>query len=133
MSAVREAIRAVLAGDAPLTQAISSADAIYHRVAPANTSPVYITFSKQSGVPIWSMADHMDRELWLVKAVGRESAAAAEHVAELIDSVLTDAELNIAGRATLYLRRESDVDYGETDGGNQWHHVGGVYRLVTQP
>lgn len=134
MSAIRTAIYTQLAGTSAVTALLSSPTAIYHRVAPADAQAPFVIFTKQAGTPRWAMAgDPLDTDLWLIKGVCTGgSSSAAESIAAAVDDAINDALLSITGRNLLFLRRESDVDYGEADGGEQWHHVGALYRLTTE-
>ena len=70
-----------------------------------------------------------EQDTWLVKGVVRApSADRAEEIADKIKELLNDKPLS--GFASLtYLRRESDVDYGEVIEGVQYRHAGALYRL----
>ena len=118
--------------DGPLDGLVG--DRVYHQRAPQGAAFPVVVFAKQSGTPEHAFAGRLDRELWLVKAVSKgASAAAAEEIDAAIDVALHDAPLDIDGHTRLYLRRESDVDYPEYDGADTYHHVGGHYRLFTEP
>lgn len=133
MNAVRQALYAALAADAPLTGLLSSATAIYHQRAPQDAETPFVVFQKQAGNPRRTFTDAYAIELWLVKAVDRGSSAnQAEQIAAAIDALLDGATLAITGQTPMSLRRDSDVDYPEDDGAETYHHAGGVYRLFTQ-
>lgn len=135
MNEVREAIYERLAADATLTGLLSAPTAIYHQVAPQSAAAPLVVFNKAAGTPNWQFGGaHVQGDVWLVKAIDRgTSASRAEDIAARIDAVLTDAPLAIDGGVLLGVWRESDVDYLEIDGGDQWHHVGSQYRLLSQP
>lgn len=131
---VRDALYTALAADATLGALLGDDDGIYHRQAPSEAAFPYVIFQKQAGSRTWSFAgEPLKPEVWLVKAVTRgESADAAEAIDDRVEELLNDAALTVADHAHLYLRRESDVDYGERDGAEQYQHVGATYRVVTQ-
>lgn len=132
MNPVRQALFDRLTADAPLAAIV--AGRIYHRRAPEGAAAPYVVFHRQAGTPRHALGDggQLQTELWTVKAVAQGgSSAAAEDAADAIDNALHDAQIVIAGRALRYLRRESDIDYGETAGADTFHHVGAVYRLWT--
>jgi hypothetical protein len=131
MNPVREALYAALAGDAQLNNLTTG---IHHQTAPQNAATPYIVFNKQAGTPDWAFqGDPIQSDVWQVKAIDRgPSASTAEDIAIRIDTVLTDAALNVDDHAHLYLRRESDIDYPEQDGAETYHHVGALYRLLTE-
>lgn len=135
MSGVRTALYERLAGDQALTGLLSAPDAIYHQVAPQDTETPFVVFHKQTGTPRWQFGGgRVESELWAVRAVDMSaSATRAEDIAARLDELLNDAELTIDGATLLAIFRESDIDYPETVGADTYHHVGGVYRVVTQP
>jgi hypothetical protein len=49
-----------------------------------------------------------------------------------LDALLTDGVISISARTQLYLRRESDVDYGEVVDGVAYRHAGSLFRLMYQ-
>ncbi len=135
MNPVRDALYDRLAATAALTALLSDSAALFHRVAPPEARTPFVVFTKQTGTPTWAFdGPPLRNDVWLVKAIDRSgSASLAEDIDAQIDMALTDAPLAITGRTLLYLRRESDVDYPEQDGAETFHHVGGLYRLITVP
>jgi hypothetical protein len=139
-TAVRRALYGRLAGDTTLnnllgTPASGYSKAIYHNAAPAGASFPYLVFNKQSGVPTEAFTDPsaMDTDIWLVKAIDRDTSATdAEAANERIQTLLNDATLSISGGTLLYLRRQSDVEFEELTDGVRYQHVGSLYRLVWQ-
>lgn len=135
---VRRALYGKLAGDTTLnnllgTPAAGYSKAIYHQEAPQDADHPLVIFSKQSGVPTQAMSDPSayETDIWLVKAVDRNTSAdPAESVAARITALLNDASLSISGADTLYLRRQSDVEYSEVDRGQKYQHVGSLFRLI---
>jgi hypothetical protein len=107
---------------------------IHHQRAPEGTTGAYAVFHKQSGVEVWSMADAAQNQLWLLKGVCRGGdAEEAEAIDARCEELLNAAKVPIDGHQLLDLRRESDVDYPQDDGGETIFHVGGLYRLQTLP
>ena len=46
-------------------------------------------------------------------------------------SALTDMpDPPLSGGTLVYLRRQSDVEFAEVDGGKTFHHVGSIYRVI---
>lgn len=134
----RRAIYGKLAGDTTLNNLLGApapgySKAIYHNLAPGNANFPYVLFSKQSGVPTEAFGDPaaMDTDIWLVKAVDKNTSAdTAESAAERIKALLNDAALSISGATHLYLRRQSDVEYLEETDGVRYQNVGSMFRLV---
>lgn len=138
-TATRRALYGRLAGDTTLnnllgTPASGYSKAIYHQQAPQGAAFPFVVFSKSSGQPTEAFGDPdaMDTDVWLIKAVDRNTSAdAAEAAAERVKVLLNDATLSISGATLLYLRRQSDVEYAEVNEGVQYAHVGSLYRLTT--
>ena len=132
MNPVREALYERLSGDGPLEAVVG--ERIHHQRVPQGGTFPAVVFHKQAGTPQHTFAGGIKNELWVVKAIDKSaSASTAEQIAGLIESALHDAPLSIDGHDHLYLRRESDIDYPEQNGADLYHHVGGVYRLYTEP
>lgn len=132
---IRAALFAKLSADATLTGLLAKPSAIYHRYAPEDSETPYVIFNKQAGTRVWAMQGGQFRwPIWQVKAVDRaDSSGAADEIDARIDEILTDAELEIDGFDHLYIRRDSDIDYGQPDSGGLIHHVGGIYRIAVEP
>lgn len=138
-TATRRSIYGKLAGDTTLNNLLGSppsgwSKAIFYQVAPEGAHFPYVVFNKQSGVPTEAFGDPsaLENDVWLVKAVDRDSSADdAEAAAARITALLNDAALSISGATLLYLRRQSDVDYSEVSDGVAYRHAGSLYRLVS--
>lgn len=105
---------------------------IRHAVAPPSGQFPFVIFNKQSGTPTRRMGGNaFDSQIWLVKAVARDTTSStAEDISKAIDDLLDFGTLTITGATLLFLARESDVDYVETDGDRQYRHHGAYYRLT---
>jgi hypothetical protein len=138
-TAIRRSIYGKLAGDTTLnnllgTPASGYSKAIYYQLAPAGAAYPYVIFSKQAGTPMEAFGDPdaLDTDVWLVKGIDRAvSADTAEAIQDRVKTLLNDASLSISGATLTYLRRQSDVEYSETDQGAEYKHAGSLYRLVT--
>lgn len=135
MNTIRSGLYSKLAGDTTLGALLASPTAIYHRRAPQTARTPFVIFHKQAGTPSWTFAGPpLLTELWMVKIIDRSSSAsAAENAAARVVELLTDATLVTAGKRLLYIRHESDVDYGEDDGAELYQHVGALWRVITEP
>ena len=124
------------------------AQSIYHDQAPDNANFPFIIFSKSSGIPTETFGDYtrtspgvLESDLWLIKGVvrgddvlGESPSDRADKIAARIKALLNDYTLSIAGGVpTLYLRRESDVEYAELADGVVYRHSGSLYRVITSP
>ncbi len=134
MNPIRAAIYQRLATDAELTALLSLPTAIHHGVAPQTAGYPLIVFHKQAGTPAQSFdGPAIEWGVWTVKSVDRNTSAnRAEDIAARIDVVLTRAPL-VIGSGPVQLWRVSDVDYPETNAGEQLQHVGAQYRLASAP
>jgi hypothetical protein len=137
MKAIRRSLYGKMAGDTTLVAFLATPPAgysksIYYQLAPETATLPFVVFSQQSGTPVYSFAERAyDNDLWLVKAVDRSgSADVADDIHARLDALLTDGVLSISGRDQLYLRRESDLEYSETVGGDRYVHAGSLFRVI---
>ncbi len=135
MDPVRAAIATRLLATPAVTSLLGAANNVFHRVAPRTAVPPYVVFHRQAGTDNWAFAGQpLERDLWTVKAICRgSSSTAAEDIAKQVNVALNDAPITVDGYALLNLRRESKIDLGEVDAGEQFHHVGGLYRVDIDP
>jgi hypothetical protein len=135
MDGVRVAIRAQLTADATLTALLSTAGAIFHRVAPRDAVPPYVIFDRQAGTEKETFGGEAgEGQVWLVKGICRGlDAGPAEAIDARVKTTLNLAELVVDGKPVQSVRRESRVEFGEADGAEQFHHVGALYRVDVQP
>lgn len=140
---VRRGIYGRLSGDSTLSNLLGTAapgytKAIYHDPAPEGAQFPFVLISKSSGVPTESFGKApsggiaYETDVWLVKAVDHSSSAdTADSIAARVQYLLNDAALSIAGGvSTMYLRRQSDVEYSEVVDGETYRHAGSLFRLV---
>lgn len=113
----------------------SGSASLVHAVARPTSAYPLCVFNKQSGVTdsLTFSGDHMDNELWLVKGIAKgTSASVAEDIDKACFDLLHFGALSITGAEDLFLSRESDVSFPETQGDTVFFHVGGLYRLRYQ-
>lgn len=120
---------------APVTSLLAAGSAsLFHSVAPEGAAYPMLVYNKQAGTSTHTLgALAYDSHLWLVKGIVKgapTSASPAEDIAAAIAAALDFQTLTVSGGTNLYLARESDVDYTETDGDMQYRHSGGIYRIV---
>lgn len=76
----------------------------------------------------------MSRETFAVKVIGRgASLAPLEEIADRIDAALQGAAGAVPGLEIASCVRERAFAYAETDGGEEYRHLGGYYRLLIVP
>jgi len=127
-----------MAGDTTLNNLLGTpptgwSKSIYNDEPPPPATYPFVIFSKQAGTPTYAMVTDpaFETDVWLVKAVDRSTSAdGAEAAAARLITLLNDGALTISGAVQLYLRRQSDVEYPETEDGVEYHHVGALYRLL---
>lgn len=137
-TATRRAIYGKLAGDTTLnnllgTPAPNYSKSIYHQKAPAGASYPLVIINKQFGTPTEAFTDPsaLETDIWLVKGVNESTSAdTVEAIAARCVALLNDSALSISGATTLYLRRQSDVEFPETTDGRSYQHAGSLFRLV---
>lgn len=132
--AVRQAIYTKL-NVASVTGSLANGSAsLFHSFAPDGPYPLVI-FNEQASTATHAFGgDHYDSQVWMVKAVAKDSSSStAEDVDKAIADVLDFQNLNIAGAVHMYLARESAVTYTEVVSGQQYRHHGHLYRLVVEP
>lgn len=132
---IRVALVQRLLATPAVTSLLGVSNGVFHRVAPRNAPPPYVVLHRQAGTDSWTFnGAPLERDLWTIKAICRGSESEqADAIAAAVTVALNDAPLAIDGYALLYLRRESKIDYGEVSDGEQFHHVGALYRLDADP
>lgn len=139
MNAVDQALYTALSGATALTALLAGGTAdpsVFQFLAPEGQDPPYVVYFKQAGTPRHTFRGvAFENQLYTIKAVTLgPSAAAAGTIAAAIDAALVDQALTVSGYAHMYLRRDSDIDYPETDpGGQRYHHRGALYRVMVDP
>lgn len=138
-TAIRRAIYGKLAGDTTLTNMLAKpptgyAKSIFYRQAPENATFPFVTFFKQSGMPMQSFhrPSMYDVLTYQVKAVDHNTSQdTAEGIRDRFITLLNDAVLSVSGQNLLLLRRETDLEYPEIVDGELYVHVGCLFRLNT--
>lgn len=130
-TALYSLLAADVAGTATGTLGQLGATGVYRAVASQGSVEPYIVFNQQTGTDSYTFSSRATRSLlYQVKAVGKGSSALTPaKMAERIDTLLTDHALSLTGWTNIRLRRESDVEYLEVANGQQYHHIGGLFRV----
>lgn len=134
-TAIYSRLAADVAGTATGTLGQLGATNVYRALASQGSVEPYVIFNEQAGTDSYTFSARDARSLlYQVKAVGKGSSALVPaQMAERIDALLTDAPLSLSGWTNIRLRRESDVEYVEVANGQQYHHLGGLYRVDVTP
>lgn len=90
-----------------------------------------VLFSQISGPLGWTFAGPPTAfQMWDIKGVGPTKQAG--EIDDRCRALLTDSELAIEGRETLYLRPTQDINYREQRDGETYQHVGATYSITTE-
>lgn len=132
---IRAAIVGRLLSTSAVTSKLGAANNVFHRKAPSGARQPYVILHRQAETDDWTFAGPpLEHDLWTVKGVSSgSSSTAADEIAAAVTAALNDAPISVDGYALLQLRRTSKLDYGEQADGEQWHHVGGIFRVDVQP
>jgi hypothetical protein len=132
--AVRQAIYQKLNVSAVTNLLGSGSASLVHGEAPPTSTFPLCVFHKQAGTTTNRFGgEAFKAHIWLVKGVVKAaSASTAEDIDKAANDLLHFGDLTITGADDMYLARESDVNYSETDGDVKFWHVGGLYRLIVQ-
>lgn len=132
MKEVEQMIYSTLSGDATL--ASLAPGGVWRGVAKAGTTGTFVVFNLQGEADIYTMGVRaMLDGVYQIKAVTPgTSASATWDAAERIDALFTDATLTCANGTVLLSRRQQIISYSETDGGEMYQHVGGLFQIVVQ-
>jgi len=128
MNILEQAIYSRLSGGTALVAALGGT-MIYNGQIPADISLPAVTFSLASGIEENLTPTRSQRMVYLVKAVAN-SLSLAGSLAGLIDGLLHDQPLTIAGANNFWIARETIVRYQEIDpAGHVIGHAGGEYAI----
>lgn len=107
---------------------------LVHAVAPPTATYPLCVFNRQADTSTLRFGGNaFDAQMWLVKGVVRAtSPSLAEDIDQAVRNLLDFGTLQITGGTLMHLARESGVEYVETEGDQQFRHVGGLYRLIVQ-
>lgn len=120
---IKEALRAQL-----IAENVNAAGHIYDTVAPPNTPYPYVVFTLVGGGDDNQSALETRRELWQVKAVADDHAA-AHTLAESIRAALHGQPLAITGWRHLWTVHTEPVWMVESVGRGMIYHAGGTFRV----
>jgi len=140
--AIRQGIYTKLNVAAVTTQLGNGSASLVHGMGGPKAVYPLCAFSQASGVTRHTLsAVATDSQLWLVKAITRDTSASATppsaSIAENIDAACDDAldqeTLTLTGGTCLYVAREGAVNFTEVEGDQVFHHVGAYYRVIVTP
>lgn len=107
---------------------------VWRGVAPEDATGTVVVFSLQAATDTYALASRAYSDAtYQVKAITPgESAAPAWAAAERAEALLTDQPLTVSGGRVMACRRTTVISLTETDGGEQYQHAGGLYRITIQ-
>jgi hypothetical protein len=130
-TALYTVLSADLAGTATGTLGQLGVTGVYRALAPQTATLPYIVYNEQAGTDQWTFNARTGKStVYQVKAIDDgHSAANVSAMSDRLDALLNDAALSVSGWSCKRIRRESDIEYAETDEGVIYHHIGGLYRI----
>lgn len=107
---------------------------VWRGVAPESASGTVVVFSQVSSQDTYALAERAYSDFtYQIKAITPgTSAVPAWDASERVEALLTDAPLTLPEGALMACRRQTVISATETDGGEQYQHAGGLYRITTQ-
>jgi hypothetical protein len=108
---------------------------VWRGVAPVDKpAGTWVVFTLISELDEYTFASRALVECYYqVKAITPgESAADAHSAAARIETLLTDATPTMSSGSIKMIRRQQAISITETDGGEQYQHVGGIYAITVQ-
>ncbi len=121
-----------LSGDTALNARVDGR--IFPDAVPQNETFPAVTFAFQSGTDEYGvgLSRYWTEMTYIVKATGRADAGTdLEALADRIEAALSGAVVfTTANGEVFYCFRESPVSYTEDDGGVEYRHLGGLYRIA---
>jgi hypothetical protein len=135
---LEDAIYARASGDGTLGALLRATTAVYPYKAPPGALPDYVIFYQNgySNDEYTFAARAIEWVTFVIKGVSGPTTddSNAEAIAARIDVLFTDNPLSVSGNTFLYGRRTSRLKYPEyAAGGDQYFHVGGMYRFGLDP
>lgn len=130
---VRDALYAALQTTGAITSQLGGTTEIHHAVAPPEaTYPLIILNQQGKTRSMQAFGDKADRSAaWMVKGVAiTEDSDVVDAIGAAVDARLNEGSLSLSAGSIYRMFWESDVEYTETEDGQQIRHSGGVYRLL---
>ena len=104
--------------------------AIYNTDVPQGTATPFVVFSYAGGGDDNSSPRRARTVVYTVKAVTTNGIRNAAEIDDLVDTLLHEQTLTVAGNwGNYWLTRTTDVAFAQEAGGKVYHHVGGQYRI----
>jgi hypothetical protein len=106
---------------------------IFHGQAPDGSNYPFVVFNKMSDTQLTDSAHWVANVLYQVRGFTKESAGAADLIADQIDGLLHNASLSITGFAQIRLKREGGIEFVETMPGTETvYSAGSIFRLIVE-
>jgi hypothetical protein len=107
---------------------------VWRGVAPEGAQGIVVVFSHAGGPDFYTHTQRAFSDVqYLIKAIGPGLSAIDTGAAyERVDALINDAALPLSSGRVMACRRASTISMDETEGGEVWHHVGGIYSIFVQ-
>lgn len=124
---VEQIIYSRLSGDSTL--AGLAPGGVWRGVAPGGAAGTVVVFTQVSASDSYALAHRAYTTFtYQIKAITPgTSAAPAWAASQRVEALLTDAAIGF-----MECRRQTVISQTEIDGGEQYQHAGGLYRITTQ-
>lgn len=134
LARVHQWLRTLLTADATLTGLVSTR--IYGDLAPQGVTLPFVVYNWQGGNDVRGLgtARIMVNGLYQVKVIDRALSGMTNTVAiaDRLDTLLQGASGSVIDGAVLACVREQPLAYVETEAGEHYRHLGGLYRVIVQ-
>ncbi len=132
MREIDQALYTALTGSTAL---MALASGIYRGIAPGSAIYPYISYMEQVSNDGYALSGRTHRTAtYQVMAIDiGQTANKAGQIFTQIDAVLNAASLTASSWTTIYIRRETGIEYEERDKNEVYQHVGGLYSITVRP
>lgn len=130
INAMGSAIYSSLTSGTSVKGLLSGTAAIYHMQAPENTALPFVVFSLQAGGPLNITPSDIRDEVFYVRGYAASMATAGK-IDKAISAKLHQGSLTVSGYNNVQTKRESDLNFANTDeAGKITFSAGGLYRIT---
>ena len=116
----------------PDTGILDLATGVYADQAPEDAPFPYVVYQLREGtdMPVMGASARAVRAHYLIRAVDHSpSKVAAAEIADAIDDLIEKASGSVTGATIIGAIRNQPFEMVETQGGETYMHVGGIYRV----
>ena len=131
---IRRALYQKLTGTQAVSSKLATPTSVFHEEAPEGAAYPFVIIAQQakSRTRAFAKATAFETEVWLVKAVDRNTTSdAVDQISEAAESVLANGTLTVTGGTVDDIYPTANVEYIEQEGDQSWRHAGVLYRIVS--